>query len=199
MDTAAFTIGVEPGDTVQCVITNQYYEGNVRLTKTLTNDDGGTATMADFTLELFRAGDGTPVATGVCAADGVCLEGDFPIGDYVVGEIGPDGYTRTVTQQISQLVSEQLEAEAAFTLEVDSEVIVNVASNDQPTTTTTTTTTVAPTTAAPTVAPTTSALAAGAGTLPPTGPTDNTGTFAAIAIALLLLGAGATALARRRP
>ena len=45
-------------------------EGEVTLTKTLTNDDCGTAELGDFTLELFRAADGTLV----------CLDGQLGAG-----------------------------------------------------------------------------------------------------------------------
>ena len=56
-----------------------------------------------------------------------------------------------------------------------------------------------PTTVPTTRGPTTSALDAGVATLPATGSSSNTGTLAALAIAFLLLGVGATALTRRRP
>jgi hypothetical protein len=201
-DETSFTIGDEPGDSVACTITNVYFEGSVTLTKTITNDDGGTATMGDFTLELYRAGEGTPVASGVCQTNGVCLEGDFPIGYYVVGEVGPDGYTRTVTQSIELGAVEALtDTQAAFTLVPGAEVTVNVASDDDPVAPTTTAapTTAAPTTAPPTTAgPTTTAIDAGVVTLPSTGSTSNTGQLAALAAMLLVFGAAATALTRRR-
>lgn len=186
---AAFNVTDEfPGASVYCTLVNQYFEGSVILTKDLTNDDGGTAVLGDFTLELYD-GDGGLVDSGVCGNDGVCLEGDYPIGDYVVGEVGPDGYTRTVTQQIALPTEQLTDTEASFTLEAFAQVEVNVASDDQATTTT-----VAPTT----VGPTTTDLGAGVATLPATGSSDNTSTLAAMAVALLLLGLGATTLARRR-
>jgi LPXTG-motif cell wall-anchored protein len=207
----SFDIDPIPGFSYYCQIINQYFEGSVTLTKTITNDSGRNAQLGDFTLELYRA-DGTLVDSGECGDDGVCLQGDYPIGDYVVGEVGPDGYTRTVTQEVGETPLEQLtEPGAAFTLEPFAEVTINVKSDDEPlppTTTTTTpttttlpatTTTEEPATAVPTTqGPTTTAIDAGVVTLPATGGSDNTGTLAAVALALLLLGAGTTALARRR-
>jgi LPXTG-motif cell wall-anchored protein len=192
------TVDPEPfGRFFLCNIENTYGEGDVTLTKTITNDDGGTAALGDFTLELYD-GDGTLVDSGVCADDGMCVDGTYPIGPYTVGEVGPAGYTRTVTQEILMPTEALTEPEASFELGVLEQVTVNVASDDIATTTTTTTSTIAPTTtmATTTIAPTTTAFEGGGATLPPTGD-DSTSTVAMIALGLLVIGGAGLLLARR--
>ena len=187
------TVTVDPdpfGRWFVCNVQNTYAEGEITLTKTLVNDDGGTATMGDFTLELYD-GDGTMVDSGVCAADGSCVDGTYPIGSYTVGESGPDGYTRTVTQQVVVPTEQLTEAEAQIELGPFAEVTVNVESDDTPTTTTTT---LAPTTTA--LATTTTAFDAGSVTLPPTGD-DSSTNIALAALGFLLLGGAGLLLSRR--
>ena len=191
-DSSNATVTVDPspfGRWFMCDIRNTYAEGEITLTKTLINDDGGTATMGDFTLELYEGG--TMIDSGVCAADGSCLTGTYPVGSYTVGETGPDGYTRTVTQEVVVPTEQLAAAEAQVELGPLEQVTVNVESDDTPTTTTTTQ---APTTTA--LQTTTTAFDAGSVTLPPTGD-DSSTNIALIAAGLLLLGGVGLVLSRR--
>ncbi|TDT14816.1 LPXTG-motif cell wall-anchored protein [Ilumatobacter fluminis] len=186
------TVTVDPtpfGRWFTCNVRNTYAEGEITLTKTLVNDDGGTATMSDFTLELYEGG--TIIDSGMCAADGSCLTGTYPVGSYTVGETGPDGYTRTVTQEVLVPTEQLADAEAQIELGPLEQVTVNVESDDTPTTTTTT---LAPTTTA--LQTTTTAFDAGSVTLPPTGD-DSSTNIALIAAGLLLLGGAGLVLSRR--
>lgn len=189
-----------------CAVLNAYVEGEINITKTVTNDDGGTATPDDWTIELYD--DTMTLVTSVpCNADGTCLSGSFPIGEYTVGEDGPDGYTSSVSVTLTEVEPSEIidDPNAVFELPPFGTADVVVASDDQPTTTTTSTTstTVAPTTAAPTTATpttlvTTTAFDAGAGTLPATGGDDGrTRNVALLAFVLLGVGVAATRLARR--
>jgi LPXTG-motif cell wall-anchored protein len=189
-----------------CIVTNDFYEGDLIVEKVVVNDDGGTATADQFTAEIYREADGTMVTSQQCAANGDCLSETLPIGEYRIGESGPSGYTPTVVctetseptplpgiSTVPPLVEAIPGAEALATVERDGEVTC-VITNDDPTTTTTTmlatTTTdlggqpVVPTTLAP--------------ILPATGPNDSNGTMAVIALVLLAVGGSLLAL-RRRP
>lgn len=209
-----------------CLVLNVYVEGTINITKTVINDDDGTAGPADWTVELYD--DTSTLVTSVpCNADGTCLSGDFPIGAYTVGEEGPDGYSTSVSLTVTP-PDESLfpgdgggdrvllplgeaidDPNATFDLEPLAVVDIEIVNDDQPTTTTTTTTTLVPTTtvvptsaaptsAAPTSFVTTTAFDSGAATLPATGGGDG-GTRNVALVALVLLGFGLTAsrLARR--
>jgi hypothetical protein len=164
---------------VFCGVLNVFVEGTINITTTVVNDDGGTAGPEDWTVELYDD-TSTLVASAPCNADGSCLSGDFPIGEYTVGEVGPDGYSTSVSVTVTPpdeplfpgegdgggdelvLITEIIDdPNATFDLEPLAVVDVEIVHDDQPastttttvaptTTTTVTTTTVTPTTAAPT-------------------------------------------------
>ena len=214
----AFPVGVgelslsdqAQGDTMAyCEITNQYYEGDLVVTKSVTNDDGGLLGPDDFTAEVWSVTNSTIVASGDCDASGDCIAVTLPIGDYQIGEADPQGYTPTVSCSVTRepdgpgpitsnpptTVIQPAEAipgdDAMVTVEPFGEVTCEIV-NDDPTTTTTTTT----------MAPTTTDQGGGAGVpttvapvLPPTG--DDNGTMAIIATLLIAVG-GALLVARRR-
>jgi hypothetical protein len=78
-----------------CIVTPGVQYGTLRVTKTITNDNGGSKVFSDFS---FTAGSGTST-TGVIAstafdADGV-IETTVPVGTYSVTEVGTpiSGYT----------------------------------------------------------------------------------------------------------
>lgn len=198
-DLSVFSDG-EGNEVFTCGVLNAYYESAITVTKTVVNDDGGTSTPSAWTMELYDNADAL-VATGVCDdTTGVCIDGDFPIGDYTVGQTGPDGYTHTINVTSLFLPTERIDDPAAeFTVERFAEYSVEVVSDDVTTTTssttTTTTTTVAPTT---TQGPTTTAVGAAVVTLPSTGSTERSGQVAALAALLVVFGAGALAMSRRR-
>ena len=208
-----FTLGDVPEEGAfpfaECRITNRYYEGDLVVTKSVTNDDGGTLGPADFVAEVFTEPEGVPVTSATCLADGSCLDVTLPIGDYRIGEADPQGYTPSVTCTVTvdpdgpgPITSNPPEPvdfeaiagdDAVATVGAFGEVTCEIV-NDDPTTTTTTTTT--------TMAPTTTDQGGGAGVpttvapvLPPTG--DDNGTMAIIATLLIAVG-GALLVARRR-
>ena len=206
-----FTVGDVPEEGAfpfaECRITNRYYEGDLVVTKSVTNDDGGTLGPADFVAEVFTEPEGVPVTSATCLADGSCLDVTLPIGDYRIGEADPQGYTPSVTCTVTvdpdgpgpitsnpPTTVPNFEAiagdDAVATVGAFGEVTCEIV-NDDPTTTTTTT-----------MAPTTTDQGGGAGVpttvapvLPPTG--DDNGTMAIIATLLIAVG-GALLVARRR-
>ncbi len=174
-----------------CTVTNVYREGQLIVTASVNNDDGGVAGVEDVSIEVYEADGDTPViAATACAADGSCLDEMLPIGDYVIGYIGPDGYTREITQSVSLVVTEKVtdDADAAFTAAFGEVVEIEVAIDDpapEPTTTTTE------------PATTTTVFDAGAGTLPPTGASSETNTTIAV-LAFALIAAGLALVGVRR-
>ncbi len=212
-----FSLGVdfEPdAPFVYCRITNDLFVGRVVVDKVVVNDDGGTATADDFTAEVFTDPGGVLAVSNQCAADGSCIDDSLPIGDYRIGESGPDGYTANVSCVVTEQpidppintdppeiqVREAIPgADAAFEIGPLGEVTCTITNDDdpQPTTTTTTTTTTPPTTAAPTTQP--------PPPTPPTTPTANlpaTGSSSTslpiVAIALGLIATGGSLIAVRR-
>jgi LPXTG-motif cell wall-anchored protein len=158
------------------------------------NDDNGTATGADFTIEVYDTG-GTLVASGPDPEPGTgnaSAEFVLAAGNYTFGVSGPAGYVTAVVVTIVPAAAEIIDdASAQFTL-TPGEVVSAVLTADDiaPATTTTTTTTLAPTT---TQGPTTTAI----GVLPATG-NDQSSTLALVAAMLVLLGAGTLLVTRRR-
>jgi|GEM_PF-5534632 len=84
---AGCTAGVSVGLTTTCTITNNDVppppptQGSVTVTKVVTNDNGGTAVVSNFTLKV---GD-TNVTSGAA--------NNFNPGTYVISETGTSGYT----------------------------------------------------------------------------------------------------------
>lgn len=126
----------------RCLVANFYVEGTIEIAKSVVNDNGGTATPDDWTMELYDD-TGALVTSAPCDADGTCLSGSFPIGEYTVGEIGPDGYVSSIDIEITEPVDEEAldDPDAVFELTPLATVDVLVVSDDQPTTTTLATTT----------------------------------------------------------
>lgn len=182
------SIAVDGVPVIYCEVTNTYSEGSVAVTKQVINDDGGTATAADFTAEVYAEG-GALVTSGDCAADGSCIDTDLPSGDYRIGESGPAGYEATVAcsrtggsvPEIGTVVpsiplpGEAIAgADAAFALLPDASVTCVITNND--------------------IAPTTT-IDPSVGILPPTGSGNRTATV--FALGLLTLGGTLVALRRR--
>ncbi|MEQ9162324.1 MAG: LPXTG cell wall anchor domain-containing protein, partial [Ilumatobacter fluminis] len=190
IDDEGAAFATDDGD-AYCTVTNVYREGQLIVTASVNNDDGGVAGVEDVSIEVYEADGDTPViAATACAADGSCLDEMLPIGDYVIGYIGPDGYTREITQSVSLVVTEKVtdDADAAFTAAFGEVVEIEVAIDDpapEPTTTTTE------------PATTTTVFDAGAGTLPPTGASSETNTTIAV-LAFALIAAGLALVGVRR-
>jgi LPXTG-motif cell wall-anchored protein len=198
---------------VQCLVTNAPFEGTLIVEKVVVNDDGGTATAADFTAEVYLDGEALDL-DGTCAANGDCLSVTVPVGEYRIGETGPTGYTPSVACSVTgepdhtivttppngPIGREAIAGDAALVEVVPNGEVTCVITNDDiattPTTTTPTTTTPAPTTTdvgGQPVTPTTLAPA-----LPATGPADGTNSMLiVVALGLLTIGGSLMALRRR--
>ncbi|MEM1334779.1 MAG: hypothetical protein AAGG08_15105 [Actinomycetota bacterium] len=180
-----------------CTMTYTYVTQQIAVDVVVTNDDGGTATATDFTIELRDATDavvqtGTDPEPGTGNASAIFT---VPLGEYTITVTGPDGYTTTVETTVVDRAGD-LAAAAGFTISQTQTVTGIVSADDDPavttTTATTTTTTVAPTTAVPT----TTILTA---ELPATGsPSDTTLPLVLLAAGFVLAGAGAVVATRRR-
>ena len=120
--------------------------------KVVVNDDGGTATAADFTAEVFTDPGGVEALSNQCAADGSCINDALPIGPYRIGESGPDGYTASVSCVVTEqpidptintdppeILDEAIPgADAAFEIGPLGEVTCTITNDDNPQPTTTT-------------------------------------------------------------
>jgi len=78
-------VDVESGEIETCTITNDDQGATLTVTKVVTNDDGGTAEVADFPLFI----DATQVTSGQANA--------VDAGPHTVSETGMDGYVGTIT------------------------------------------------------------------------------------------------------
>lgn len=185
-----FTHGEFSGDTL-CTITNQYVTQTVTADIVVINDNGGTATGADFTIEVFD-NTGTKVDEGTDPEPGTgnaSAEFTLPIGDYTFGVTGPDGYTATAAVTVVDIVDTEIIGTGAdFTLTAN-QTAAGVITVDDPVPATTTTTTTTTTT----LPPTTTTIVV---ELPATGSNSQTPTLL-IALALLGLGSAAIITTRR--
>jgi uncharacterized repeat protein (TIGR01451 family) len=74
------------GESATCTITNDDDVASLTLVKNVTNDNGGTAVAADWTLS---AGGPTPIS----GAGGASSDASFSAGTYSLSESGPGGYS----------------------------------------------------------------------------------------------------------
>jgi LPXTG-motif cell wall-anchored protein len=197
-----FSHGQFGGDTL-CTLTNDYVTQTVSADIEVINDGDGTATGADFTIEVFD-NTGMVVASGLDPEPGTgnaSVEFVLPIGPYTFGVEGPEGYVSTVviTAVPVEVPGKVIEGSAAmFTLSPIQTVAAVITADDPAvvaTTTTTTTTTAAPTT---TTAPTTAAPTttdSPTAELPATG--SSSSNLMLLAFALLALGGGTVLVTRR--
>lgn len=74
------SITLAPGDVKSCTITNSDVQPQLKVVKLVVNDNGGTAVVSDFTLNVGN--------TVVTSGD----TNGFNAGTYTVGETGPSGY-----------------------------------------------------------------------------------------------------------
>ena len=77
------------GADVTCTVVNTAIGSTLTLVKQVVNDDGGTAQEADWTLTATGPTTGVTGATGDEAVTGAPVA----VGQYVLSEDGPDGYT----------------------------------------------------------------------------------------------------------
>src|SRR3990167_3959058 len=79
------SIELVAGDVATCTVTNNDVQSKLTVTKVVTNDNGGSAVVADFPLFV----DQTSVTSGA--------QNGFNAGSYTVSETGQTGYTTTIT------------------------------------------------------------------------------------------------------
>ncbi len=78
-------VSLKVGDVKSCTITNDDIQPKLTVTKVVTNDNGGTAVVADFPLFVDQTG----VVSGV--------QNGFNADDYVVSETNLPGYSATIS------------------------------------------------------------------------------------------------------
>lgn len=78
-------ITLSPGENATCTITNDDIQPKLTVTKVVNNDDGGTATVANFPLFVG----GTQVISGT--------QNGFDAGNYTVSETNVTGYEATIS------------------------------------------------------------------------------------------------------
>jgi LPXTG-motif cell wall-anchored protein len=200
-----------------CQVANNPYGANLQVIKQIDNTDGGTATVVDFTGEVFTEPGGSLAASGPCTTVD-CVDTSLPIGAYRIGESGPAGYATTVECVVERepntpapptLVTilppqgQPVEAipgdDAVVLLEPDGSytcTITNTATTTTTTSTTSTSTTSTSTTSTSTTSTSTTSTTIAA-LLPSTGANDSTGPIAIVALLLLVAGSGML-VARRR-
>lgn len=79
------TISLNEGEDVTCTITNDDIQPKLTVTKFVTNDNGGTKQVSDFSLFV----DATPVTSGV--------QNGFNAATYIVSETNIDGYAAVIS------------------------------------------------------------------------------------------------------
>ena len=83
------TVTLANGSDVTCTITNTAQQPTLTLVKTVTNDNGGSAAVGDWTLTATGPTTGVSGTTGEAAVTGAAVA----IGSYALSEDGPAGYT----------------------------------------------------------------------------------------------------------
>jgi LPXTG-motif cell wall-anchored protein len=97
------------------------------LKKVVVNDDGGSATVSAFNLTATKVGDLAPTLSGTDGVNGNAL------GDYVLGETGPGGYTASAWDcGLAPVV------DGVVSVFAGQNVVCTVTNNDNPAVTTTT-------------------------------------------------------------
>lgn len=172
---------------IYCEVTNTWIGGTVDVDASVTNDNGGMAAVTDVSVEVYDSTDTLILGPTACAADGSCLTAELPPGDYTIGYAGPAGYSREITQTVTNpvLTAEQAivtdDPDAAFTIVTGGLVEIDIAIDDPVPATTTTTST--------TTTTTTTTIALLAPTIPATG-TSGTANAQIAAVALGCVVAG---------
>ena len=95
--TAPDKIALANGESATCEITNDDQPAKLKVIKHVTNDNGGTATAGDFTLDSGGANDSPDDFAGSEAGTTVTLDA----GSYSVSETGPSGYSASYSSDCS--------------------------------------------------------------------------------------------------
>jgi fimbrial isopeptide formation D2 family protein len=117
------TVTVPNGGAVTCTITNTAQQPTLTLVKEVTNDDGGTAEAADWTLTA----DGPTPVTGP-GSSGAVTNVAVQVGDYALSESdGPQGYTASDWVCVGGA-----QDGASVTIGVGDNVVCTITNDDQP-------------------------------------------------------------------
>ena len=93
---------IAPGDNKTCTITNDDQPAKLIVIKHVINDNGGTATAANFTLDSGGANDSPDNFAG---AESPGTEVTLDAGSYDVTETGPSGYTASFSADCSGTIA----------------------------------------------------------------------------------------------
>ncbi len=115
---ASVTVGAN--DVVVCTVTNNDVVPVLALTKVVVNDDGGTATAADFTLSAT----GLLTGNAMSGAGSVTSPGTLQADTFSLAETGPAGYTATWVCTGATLIG------TSVTLGIGANVACTVTNND---------------------------------------------------------------------
>ena len=116
------------GQAVTCTITNDDEPGTLTLTKTVVNDNGGTAEATDWTLTADGPTTGISGATGSEAVTGV----EVSAGTYTLSETGPDGYTASDWTCTDGEGTGVPVTDGAVTIALGQTVTCTIANDDEP-------------------------------------------------------------------
>jgi hypothetical protein len=102
------TIDLAEGENYTCTFTNVQQSAHLIVCKHVINDNGGTATASDFTLDSGGTNDSPDDFSGVepggdCASNGTDVTLDA--GSYSVSESGPSGYTDSYSADCSGTIA----------------------------------------------------------------------------------------------
>jgi hypothetical protein len=93
-DTADCTGSIDIGETKTCTVTNNDVQPKLIVIKHVVNDNGGTATAADFTMSVTGS---SPSPASFPGAESPGTTVALNAGSYSIGETGPNGYASSST------------------------------------------------------------------------------------------------------
>ncbi len=117
------TVTLNEGENITCTITNDDDPAHLTLVKTVTNDNGGTAQEADWTLSA----DGPTPISGTTGTANV-TNATVSAGTYTLSESGPGGYTAGDWACIKN--DEQQISAPEVTLGLSDDVVCTIDNND---------------------------------------------------------------------
>src|SRR5205807_7561075 len=89
---AACTGSIAAGETKTCTVTNNDQAAHLNVIKHVINDNGGTATAADFTMTVTGS---SPTPASFAGAESPGTAVTINAGSYSVAESGPAGYAES--------------------------------------------------------------------------------------------------------
>ncbi len=111
-----------PGQNVTCTATNNDNPATLTLVKNITNDNGGTSTLANWTLTATGS---SVTVTGLANSASVVSQ-SVPAGNYTLTESGPAGYTASAWSCPSGTLNNNV-----LTLALGQTITCTITNNDQ--------------------------------------------------------------------